>query len=196
MHTLTRAHTQMHKHIHVCTCLHIFVLCMQNIPKNKKKGKESERCMKHNVIDDIPMDIIKLLARNLHERWLMTRTNSLENSHTRPKITSIDCVESPAKDSPIDTSAELDTNFQISLASESKSRSPCRVMHNLAQRLPMRIHRIYIHKSYHSVTQHPTTRFLMLTFENHKCRMHFKYMHYTSHGLPFSILRSYVALQF
>ena len=75
---------------------------------------------KHNVIDDIPMDIAELLARYQHERWLMSDTNSLENSHTRPEIAIIDCVEIAAKDSPIDTSIELDTNFHKSLASESK----------------------------------------------------------------------------
>jgi len=95
---------------------------MQNIPKNKKKGKRKMH-EKHNVIDDIPVDIVKLLARNQHERRLMTCTNSLENSHTRPRIAVIDCVEIAAKDSPIDTSAELDTNFQKSLASESKQKS-------------------------------------------------------------------------
>ena len=71
---------------------------------------------KHNVIDDIPMDIVELLARNQHERRLMSDTNALENNHTRPEIAIIDCVEIAAKDSPIDTSIELDTNFQKSLA--------------------------------------------------------------------------------
>lgn len=66
---------------------------------------------KHNVIDDIPMDIVELLARNQHERRLMTDTNSLENSHTQPKIAAIDCAEIATKDGPIDTSTELDTNF-------------------------------------------------------------------------------------
>ena len=50
-------------------------------------------------------------ARNQHERWLMTDTNSFENSHTRPAIAAIDCAEIAAKDGPIDTSTELDTNF-------------------------------------------------------------------------------------
>jgi len=62
-------------------------------------------------------------ARNQHERWLMTDTNSFENSHTRPAIAAIDCAEIAAKDSPIDTSTELDTNFQKCLASESKQKS-------------------------------------------------------------------------
>jgi hypothetical protein len=66
---------------------------------------------KHNVIDDIYVDIVELLTRNQHERQLMTGTNSLENSHTRPKVATIDCVEIVAKDSPIDASIQLDTNF-------------------------------------------------------------------------------------
>jgi len=66
---------------------------------------------KHNVIDDIYVDIVELLTRNQHERQLMTGTNSLENSHTRPKIAVIDCVEIAANDRPIDTLAELDINF-------------------------------------------------------------------------------------
>jgi len=70
--------------------------------------KMHEKC---NVIDDIPMDIAELLARYQHERWLMSDTNSLENSHTRPEIAAIDCVEIVAKDSPIDISTELDTKF-------------------------------------------------------------------------------------
>jgi hypothetical protein len=66
---------------------------------------------KHNVIDEIPMDIVELLAKNQHERRLMSDTNSLENNHTRSKIAAIDCVEIFAKDSPIITSTELDANF-------------------------------------------------------------------------------------
>ena len=57
------------------------------------------------------MDIVELLARNQHERRLMSDTNALENSHTRPEIAAIDCVEIVAKDSPIDISTELDTKF-------------------------------------------------------------------------------------
>jgi hypothetical protein len=36
----------------------------------------------------------------------------------------------------------------------------------------------------------------MVTFENKKCRMHFKYMNYPSQGLPFCTLRSYVFVKF
>ena len=35
-------------------------------------------------------------------------------------IAAIDCAEIASQDGPIDTSTELDTNFQKSLASESK----------------------------------------------------------------------------
>ena len=59
-----------HTHTNTCVCTHththIFGFYKQNIPKNKKgKPKMHE---KHNVIDDIPMDIVELLARNQHER--------------------------------------------------------------------------------------------------------------------------------
>ncbi|OEL31843.1 hypothetical protein BAE44_0007137 [Dichanthelium oligosanthes] len=94
----------------------------QNIPKNKKKGR-LEVHEKEIVIDDIPMDIVELLARNQHERQLMTATDSLENSHTQPKIAAVDCAEIAAKDGPIDASLVLGTNFQKSLASESRQKS-------------------------------------------------------------------------
>ena len=68
----------------------------KNIPKNKKKGKQ-EVHEKQNVIDDFPMDIVELLARNQHERRLMSDTNALENSHTRPEIAAV-----AAKDGDID----------------------------------------------------------------------------------------------
>jgi len=64
-----------------------------------------------NEIDDLPMDIVELLARNQHERRLMTSTNSLENNHTLPKVAAIDCVEIATKDTPIDASIQLGTNF-------------------------------------------------------------------------------------
>ncbi|KAJ1281870.1 hypothetical protein BS78_03G006700 [Paspalum vaginatum] len=96
----------------------------QNIPKNKKKRK-LELHEKQDVIDDIPMDIVELLARNQHERQLMTGSGSLENNHSRSKISPVDCAEIAAKDgpTPIDTSTVLDTNFQKSSATESKQKS-------------------------------------------------------------------------
>jgi len=94
----------------------------QNIPKNKKKRKPKVH-EKQNVIDDIPMDIVELLARNQHARQLMTDTDSFKNSHSQPKIAEVDCAEISAKDGPIDASTVLDTNFQKSLASESKRKS-------------------------------------------------------------------------
>lgn len=93
----------------------------QNVPKNKKKRK-LEMHEKQNVIDDIPMDIVELLARNQHERQLMTNTNSSEKGHTRPKIGTVDCAEIVAKDNHVNTSTVLDVNFQKSLASESKQK--------------------------------------------------------------------------
>ncbi|WVZ72929.1 hypothetical protein U9M48_021311 [Paspalum notatum var. saurae] len=96
----------------------------QNIPKNKKKRK-LELHEKHNVIDDIPMDIVELLARNQHEKQVMTGSDSLENNHTRPKLGPVDCAEIAAKEgpTPIDTSTVFDTNFQKSLATGSKQKS-------------------------------------------------------------------------
>jgi hypothetical protein len=76
---------------------------------------------KHSVIDASPWTLLNFLPEII-VGWLMTDTNFLENSHTRPAIAAIDCVEIAAKDSPIDTSTELDTNFQKSLASESKQK--------------------------------------------------------------------------
>jgi hypothetical protein len=46
----------------------------ENIPKNKKKRTLEVQ----TVIDDIPMDIVELLARKQHERQLMTDTNSTQ----------------------------------------------------------------------------------------------------------------------
>jgi len=94
----------------------------KNIPKNKKKGKQ-EVHEKQNVIDDFPMDIVELLARNQHERQLMTDTISLENCHTQPNVAQVDCAEFAAKDCRINASNEFNTNFQKSLASESQQKS-------------------------------------------------------------------------
>jgi hypothetical protein len=93
----------------------------KNIPKNKK-GKQKVH-EKQNVIDVFPMDIVELLARNQHERQLMTDTNSLENCHTQSKVAQVDCAAFAAKGCPINASNEFNTNFQKSLASESKQKS-------------------------------------------------------------------------
>ncbi|CAN6209948.1 unnamed protein product [Urochloa humidicola] len=91
----------------------------QNIPKNKKKCR-LEVHEKQTAIDDIPMDIVELLARNQHQRQLMTDTDSLGNNHTQSNIAAVDYVEIAVKDGPIET--VLDTNFNKSLASESKRK--------------------------------------------------------------------------
>ncbi|XP_062189168.1 uncharacterized protein LOC133892421 [Phragmites australis] len=91
----------------------------QKMPKNKKKRK-LEIHEKQTAMDDIPMDIVELLARNQRERQLMTGTDSLENNHTRPKVTADDCAQIAAKHGSIDTSTVFDTNLQKSLASERK----------------------------------------------------------------------------
>jgi hypothetical protein len=80
----------------------------ENIPKNKKKRTLEVQ----TVIDDIPMDIVELLARKQHERQLTTDIYS-----TQPETTAIEIVD---KDGPTNVSMVLDTNFQKSLASESK----------------------------------------------------------------------------
>ncbi|CAL5079873.1 unnamed protein product [Urochloa decumbens] len=81
----------------------------QNIPKNKKKCR-LEVHEKQTAIDDIPMDIVELLARNQHQRQLMTDTDSLGNDHTQSNVAA-------------DASTVLGTNFKKSLASESKRKS-------------------------------------------------------------------------
>jgi hypothetical protein len=80
----------------------------ENIPKNKKKCTLEVQ----HVIDDIPMDIIELPARKKYERQLMTDTDS-----TQPEIAAVEIAD---KDGPTNASMMLDTNFQKSLASESK----------------------------------------------------------------------------
>jgi hypothetical protein len=95
----------------------VSALHKQNIPKNKKKRKLDVH-EKQTVIDDIPMDIVELLARNQHARQLMADTDS-----TQPKIAAVDCAEIADKDDPTDTSTGFDTNFQKSLAPESKQKS-------------------------------------------------------------------------
>nr|CAB3475656.1 unnamed protein product [Digitaria exilis] len=92
----------------------------KNIPKNKKRRLEVHE--KQTVIDDIPMDIVELLAKNQRERQLMTDADSLEDSRSQPQIAAVGCAEIAAKDGPIDASMVLGTNFQ-SLASESKQKS-------------------------------------------------------------------------
>jgi len=94
----------------------------KNVPKNKKKGKQ-EVHEKQNVMDDFPMDIVELLARNQHERQLMSNTNYLENCHTQPKVAQVDCAEFAAKDCGINASNEFNTNVQKSLVSESQQKS-------------------------------------------------------------------------
>ena len=89
-------------------------LCKQNKPKNKKQGKPKTH-KKHNVIDTPPWTLLNFLPEIIMRR-LITDTIFLENSHTLPEIAAIDCVEIAAKDSPIDTSTEFDTNFQKSVA--------------------------------------------------------------------------------
>ncbi|CAL5016694.1 unnamed protein product [Urochloa decumbens] len=103
-----------------CKIQNVSGLHKQNIPKNRKKrGLEVHE--KQTAIDDIPMDIVELLARNQHQRQLMTNNDSLGNNHTQSNIAAVDCVEI-TKDGPIDALTVLDTNFKKSSASESKRK--------------------------------------------------------------------------
>ena len=72
---------------------------------------------KQNVIDDFPMDIVELLARNQHERQLMTDTNSLENCHTQSKVAQVDCAAFAAKGCPTNAS---NANFQGPVSASAK----------------------------------------------------------------------------
>ncbi|CAL5031766.1 unnamed protein product [Urochloa decumbens] len=105
-----------------CRIQNVSGLHKHNIPKNKKKrGLEVHE--KQTAIDDIPMDIVELLARNQHQRQLMTDNDSLGNNHTQSSIAAVDYVEIATKDGPIDALTVLDTDFKKSSASESKRKS-------------------------------------------------------------------------
>ncbi|TVU22982.1 hypothetical protein EJB05_32707 [Eragrostis curvula] len=92
----------------------------QKMAMDKKKQK-LQVLEKQAEIDDIPMDVVELLARHQRERQLMTDADSLETSHTRP--TAEDCAQMAAnKDGSIDASTVLDTNFLESLTSQRKQK--------------------------------------------------------------------------
>jgi hypothetical protein len=55
--------TKLKNHTHTHTRLHKFVFYKQNIHRNKKKEKPKMH-EKQNVIDDLPLDIVELLAIN------------------------------------------------------------------------------------------------------------------------------------
>ncbi|KAL6627006.1 hypothetical protein ACP70R_030732 [Stipagrostis hirtigluma subsp. patula] len=109
--------SQSKQDIHNVTGLH-----KQKKPKNRKKGK-LDMHEKQTAIDDIPMDIVELLARNQHARQLMTDTDSLETSCIQSKIIADDSDQIAAKAGPNNSSMVLDTNVQKSLSSESKQKS-------------------------------------------------------------------------
>ncbi|KAL6874678.1 hypothetical protein ACP4OV_013343 [Aristida adscensionis] len=93
----------------------------QKKSKNRKKRKLDIH-EKQTIIDDIPMDIVELLARNQHERQLMTDANALENSSVQSMIVPDDNTQVAAKDGPNRSSIVLDTNVQKSFSSEGKQK--------------------------------------------------------------------------
>jgi hypothetical protein len=164
----------------------------QNIPKNKKKRRLKAH-EKQNVIDDIPMDIVELLARNQHARQLMTDTDSLENRHTQPKIAEVDCAEISAKDGPIDASTVLDTNFQKSLASESKRKSLQGSASSSTVAATVHLQDLHTQKSSQG---HAASRFPTVIVRNHICRIRYRFMHYPLQGLSMCTLQSYASQTF
>ncbi|KAG8045750.1 hypothetical protein GUJ93_ZPchr0008g12007 [Zizania palustris] len=84
----------------------------QSLPKKRKKQNLEVMHEKQPIIDDIPMDIVELLARNQHQRQLMTETDSYIN-RTQSKTTADgDCVIVAAMDGPNYAPSVIDTNFQ------------------------------------------------------------------------------------
>ncbi|XP_006643943.1 uncharacterized protein LOC102701944 [Oryza brachyantha] len=85
----------------------------QSLPKKKKKKSLELMHEKRTMIDDIPMDIVELLAKNQHERQLMSETDCSDISHIQPKTTADgDCVVVAAKDGSDYASSVFDTNSQ------------------------------------------------------------------------------------
>jgi hypothetical protein len=77
----------------------------EKIPKKRKKQKQQLMHEKQAMIDDIPMDIVELLARNQDERSLITETDSSDISHSKSKVAEDD-------DGPDFASNVLDTTSQ------------------------------------------------------------------------------------
>uniref|UniRef100_A0A0D3ELC9 Embryonic flower 1-like protein n=3 Tax=Oryza barthii TaxID=65489 RepID=A0A0D3ELC9_9ORYZ len=96
----------------------------QSLPKKKKKQKLEVTREKQTMIDDIPMDIVELLAKNQHERQLMTETDCSDINRIQSKTTADDdCVIVAAKDGSDYASSVFDTNSQQkSLASQSTQK--------------------------------------------------------------------------
>uniref|UniRef100_A0A0E0JFY2 Embryonic flower 1-like protein n=1 Tax=Oryza punctata TaxID=4537 RepID=A0A0E0JFY2_ORYPU len=96
----------------------------KSLPKKKMKQNLEVTREKQTMIDDIPMDIVELLAKNQHERQLMTETDCSDISRIRSKTTADDdCVIVAAKDGSDYASSVFDTNSQQkSLASQSTQK--------------------------------------------------------------------------
>jgi hypothetical protein len=105
-----------------CDTHNVSGICEKKIA-TKKKNQKLQVLDKQTEIDDIPMDVVELLARHQHERQLMTDTDSLDSSHSQPKITQ-DCDQIAAKDDSVNASAVFINNFQESLASQRKQNIP------------------------------------------------------------------------
>uniref|UniRef100_A0ACD5VPQ2 Uncharacterized protein n=1 Tax=Avena sativa TaxID=4498 RepID=A0ACD5VPQ2_AVESA len=84
----------------------------QKIPKRKKQ-KQQLMPEKQAITDDIPMDIVELLARNQDERPLITETDSSDISHSKSKLAEDeDCTVIAAEDGPNVASNVFDTTSQ------------------------------------------------------------------------------------
>uniref|UniRef100_A0ACD5VVD0 Uncharacterized protein n=1 Tax=Avena sativa TaxID=4498 RepID=A0ACD5VVD0_AVESA len=84
----------------------------KKIPKRKKQ-KQQLMPEKPAITDDIPMDIVELLARNQDARQLVTETDSSDISHSKSKLAEDeDCTVIAAEDGPNVASNVLDTTCQ------------------------------------------------------------------------------------
>lgn len=85
----------------------------QKLPKKRNKQKQEVMHEKHAMTDDIPMEIVELLARSQDKRPLITETDSADISHTQSKIMEDeDCTIIAAEDGPNYVSSVIDTTSQ------------------------------------------------------------------------------------
>ncbi|KAF7057351.1 hypothetical protein CFC21_064650 [Triticum aestivum] len=85
----------------------------QKLPKKRNKKKQEVMHEKNAMTDDIPMDIVELLARCQGKRPLIAETDSADISHTQSKIMEDeDCTIIAAEDGPNYVSSVIDTTSQ------------------------------------------------------------------------------------
>uniref|UniRef100_A0A453EHZ7 Uncharacterized protein n=1 Tax=Aegilops tauschii subsp. strangulata TaxID=200361 RepID=A0A453EHZ7_AEGTS len=85
----------------------------QKLPKKRNKKKQEVMDEKNAMTDDIPMDIVELLARCQDKRPLITETDSADISRTQSKIMEDeDCSIIAAEDGPNYVSSVIDTTSQ------------------------------------------------------------------------------------